>query len=194
MIAKAFEKIPLWLKLFISIVFFMMLVPLLSFAQGLPSMIGILLVFVLISFPGPDPARPRLLRFLPWLWALEFVASVILGGGKLFIPEEKIPREFSNVSWVEILTALLAAPLLFRLYFKKSRLLPTALLVIAIVQSVETARRIIEGDFSASVPGKDWLEELNLILTAGVGFIIWIYAKLKWGNFEKEKTSDVPNF
>lgn len=67
-------RMPSWLKIVIILMLTSLVFSVLNAAAG--SFILLLVLIALIVFPGKDPANPRLVRWMPALWGLNFLAAL----------------------------------------------------------------------------------------------------------------------
>jgi hypothetical protein len=89
---------------------------------------------ILMAFPGRDPARPRLIRVLPWLWGLNLVAAaaiLVLRSGSA----GSLPEEIRELSDFDLWSTLLLSPLLLGTFFYAKRAFKPAAVVSAVVSS-----------------------------------------------------------
>lgn len=106
-------KMPLWLKMLLLFLPLSLVFSVLGTVSEF--LIAPIFFFALMLFPGADAENPRLVRFMPWLWALEAVVALGLLALKMvgkspFGPEMRAPTPLEMWS-----TILFAPPMIWTL-------------------------------------------------------------------------------
>lgn len=122
-------RIPLWLKI---LVILMLLSAVLSALGPAASSYLFIVGFVaLVFFPGKDPQNPRLVRWVPWLWGLNFVAATVLLGAQ-FIGKDLLTADVDAPSNAELWATLVFAPVLIWTLIKRHRTFRIVLIIAAV--------------------------------------------------------------
>ena len=125
-------KLPLWVK--ISIVLALLSIAGTVLSAVSPSLILPVAAIIIMLFPGPDAANPRLVRWIPWFWALDALVGLVfaiamLMGKDLFPPEQRHP------SMLEICSSIVMAGPMIWLLVKRHRLFKPVLIFSAVLFS-----------------------------------------------------------
>lgn len=153
-------RIPAWLKILVILLLTSLVFSALNAAAG--TFILTLLLIVLIFFPGPDAKNPRLVRWIPWIWGLNFLAALaflVAGamGKSLVGPEADAPT--SGELWATVVFApLLMATLLKRHVAFKPLLIVSTVLFLGLeakeyADSLQDGKALLEliGEGSAEI-------------------------------------------
>ncbi len=108
----------IWKFVLFIIILSIVVAPLVSVSEAI---IPLALVTVLIYFPG-DGEKPRLIRWLPYIWGLSFIESLIIvidnvSGAKIFPPEI-----YAIIKMNETMLTLAFAPVMIWAFYKKQDL------------------------------------------------------------------------
>lgn len=123
------QRIPSWMRWFGGIVGLSILLPVLG-SSG--SLLLVLIIGVLMLFPGKDSDNPTLFKVLPWLWVLNWLGSCVLAWnlwGNKFISQPEIDR----ISGLEIFVTLTFTPILFFAFINRSKKIREILITSAIL-------------------------------------------------------------
>lgn len=123
------QRIPAWLKWFLGIVLLSVILPVLG-SSG--SLLLIIIVGVLMIFPGKDRTNPTLFKVLPWLWILNWLGSCILAWN-LWINHFISQPEIDRISGLEILATLIFTPYLTVAFVKNNRKIREILVISAVL-------------------------------------------------------------
>lgn len=122
---------PKWLWFFLIIIAFSFLTPLIEPLKSAPSVVVCVLFGALILFPGKDARRPRLIKFLPFFWALEFLSAAAL-----LVLQRKpdlLPEELRDQSVFLVIATLIWTPILAWHFFRKTKYFILLFVLVALV-------------------------------------------------------------
>lgn len=154
--------------LFIILLSFLV-APLVSLSEAL---IPLVLVGVLIYFPGSD-SKPRLIRWLPFLWGLSFIESILIVIDSVAALKMFPAEIYAIIKMNEVMLTLAFAPAMIWSFYKKTDLfkwLFYANMAISIILSIY--------NFSATtITTKAWIDMFAGIIT-DIVLIIYFQKKL----------------
>lgn len=131
-------RIPNWLKWFAGIVGLSVVLPVLG-SSG--SVLLVLVIGVLMLFPGKDANNPTLFKVIPWLWLLNWLGSCVLAWN-LWVNKFISQPEIDRISGFEIFITLTFTPILFFAFinrWKSVRVILIASAVLAVIASLINA-------------------------------------------------------
>lgn len=112
-------RIPAWLKILVILLLTSLVFSALNAAAG--TFILTLFLIALILFPGPDAQNPRLVRWIPWIWGLNFFAAIaFLVAG--FMGKSLVGPEANAPTVGELWATVVFAPLLIATLLKQHAL------------------------------------------------------------------------
>ena len=125
-------RIPLWLKILVILMLLSAVLSALGPTAG--SYLFLVGFLALIFFPGDDQSNPRLVRWVPWLWALNIIAAVVLLGAQ-GLGKTLLSPEVDGPTNAELWTTLFFAPTLIWTLVKRHRAF-RVILVISVLTSL----------------------------------------------------------